>query len=100
MGVLSLELIKQHLNIPSDFTGDDQLLEQERDSAEAYAVTFLDLEDDDEAAAEALAKPQVKQALLMFIAALYNSRESEVYSGTQETKAFDRLLYQYKKWSI
>ena len=48
MSVLSLELIKQHLNIPSDYTGDDQLLEQERDSAEAYAVAFLDLEDDEE----------------------------------------------------
>jgi hypothetical protein len=47
-----------------------------------------------------LVKPQVQQAMLMLIATLYNSRESEVYSGTQETKAFDRLLYQYKKWSI
>ena len=100
MSVLSLELIKQHLNIPSDYTGDDQLLEQERDSAEAYAVAFLDLEDDEEAASEMLVKPQVQQAMLMLIATLYNSRESEVYSGTQEMKAFDRLLYQYKKWSI
>lgn len=100
MSVLSLELIKQHLNIPSDYTGDDRLLEQERDSAEVYAVAFLDLEDDEEAASEMLVKPQVQQAMLMLIATLYNSRESEVYSGTQETKAFDRLLYQYKKWSI
>ena len=100
MSVLSLEIIKQHLNIPSDYTGDDGLLELERDAAEAYAVTFLDLEDDDDVAEEMLEKPQIQQALLMLIATLYNSRESEVYSGTQETKAFERLLYQYKTWSV
>lgn len=100
MSVLTISAIKQHLNIPSDYTGDDGLLEQERDAAESYATTFLDLEDDADAAATMLAKPQVKQAVLMLIATLYNSRESEVYSGTQETKAFERLLYQYKRWSI
>lgn len=100
MSVLSLEIIKQHLNIPSDYTGDDGLLELERDAAEAYAVAFLDLEDDDDVAEEMLEKPQIQQALLMLIATLYNSRESEVYSGTQETKAFERLLYQYKTWSV
>lgn len=36
--------------------------------------------------------------MLMLGATLYNNRESEVYSGTQETKAFDRLMYQFKKW--
>lgn len=100
MSVLSLDIIKQHLNIPCDYIGDDGLLELERDAAEAYAVTFLDLEDDEDVAEEMLEKPQIQQALLMLIATLYNSRESEVYSGTQETKAFERLLYQYKTWSV
>lgn len=100
MSVITLEQVKQHLNIPSSYTGDDTLLGSERDAAEAYAVTFLELEDDDDIAAEMLAKPQIQQAVLMLIATLYNSRESEVYSGTQETKAFERLLYQYKPWGV
>lgn len=102
MSVLTIPEIKAHLNIPCDYMCDDELLASERESVEAYAVAFLDLEDDEEAASEILAKPQVKQAMLMMIATLYNSRESEVYSMAipRPTKAFERLLYQYKKWSI
>jgi len=100
MSVLSIDTIKNQLNVPGDFTGDDQLIELERDSVETYTVTFLDLEDDPEAAAEMLTRPQIQQAMIMMIATLYNNRESEVYSETKETKAFERLLYQHKKWGI
>ena len=100
MSVLSLEQVKQHLIIPSSYTGDDALLKAERDSVEAYVFTFLELGDDASHAAGVMELPQVKQAMLMMIATLYNSRESEVYSGTQEMKAFERLLYQFKRWGV
>lgn len=101
MSVLTIPEIKAHLNIPCDYMCDDELLASERESAEAYVTTFLDLEDEDEATiTAALSRKQVKHAMLMIIATLYNNRESEVYAGTQEMKAFDRLLYQYKRWSV
>ena len=101
MSVLTIPEIKAHLVIPCDYMCDDELLASERASVEAYVTTFLDLEDEDEATiTAALSREQVKHAMLMMIATLYNNRESEVYAGTQEMKAFDRLLYQYKRWSI
>ena len=49
MSVLTIPEIKAHLNIPCDYMCDDELLASERESAEAYVTTFLDLEDEDEA---------------------------------------------------
>ena len=95
--MITVGSLKKHLQIPGTFAGDDEYLSQIVDSVIGYCRDFLDLDDSEESTA-ILEKPQVSQAMLMLGATLYNNRESEVYSGTQETKAFDRLMYQFKKW--
>jgi len=101
--MITVDSLKKHLQIPGTFAGDDEYLSQIAAPSQLVASGigscryFLDLDDSEESTA-ILEKPQVSQAMLMLGATLYNNRESEVYSGTQETKAFDRLMYQFKKW--
>ncbi|SFF96549.1 head-tail connector protein [Prevotella sp. KH2C16] len=101
---LNLSILKKHLNIPADYAEDDEYLVHLGAVAEAYAATLLELDGTDAATVarreEILEKPQVKEGLLLLVGTLYNNRESEVYANTQETKAFRRLIYQYKPWSV
>lgn len=105
MDVLSLTIIKQHLNIDSNFTDDDEYLTRLGNTAEGYTAEFLEVSDatDVEQVTEwttLSAKPQVQQAMLMLVGTMYNNRESEVYSNTSEMKAFKRMLNQFKKWTV
>lgn len=96
---LTLERIKKHLNIDSDFTGDDEYLLFLEDVAEKTVQRHID--DNLEVIANGGELPSpLLQAMLLYIGNLYMSRESIKFSNVQDVPfSYDYLLSLYKNYN-
>lgn len=103
---LSLELIKQHLNIDPDFTEDDSYLEGLGKVAEEVVQKHIDdklidlceLDEDGRVDYSSLPSPLV-HAMLLFIGNMYQSRESVAFAHSQEIPlSYSYLLALYKHY--
>lgn len=76
MAYITIDEIKQHLNIEKDFTEDDKYIQQLQEAATDAIelncdITLSDLEDE-----EGNLPPAIKQAIMILVANFYNNRES------------------------
>lgn len=105
MAALTLDSVKKQLNIPGDYTGDDEYIENQIIPAvRDYAAAYIDVDTSDSDAASTLAtileKPMVVQAMLMLSASMYNNRESTVYAEPRELKAYTEALAMCRNWTV
>ncbi|TLU75356.1 head-tail connector protein [Mannheimia varigena] len=100
--LINIELIKQHCRIDHD--SEDELLKQYESAAKEYIESQLDRhlysdnvpEDDSNGL---IAKPAIKQAMLMTIAHWYEHRESVVVGSITSTEIEEgvwRLIQPYR----
>lgn len=96
--MIDLALIKQHLNIDSDFTADDSYLESLAEVAEAVVQSHIDHNLTDLEEGGQLPAP-LTQAMLLFIGNMYANRESVAYTNANEVPfAYDYLLSLFKDY--
>lgn len=104
---VSLNRVKQHLNIESTFTGDDEylnfLIQVAEETVERHICTNLsDLANEEtEGSTTVLVLPSSLQAaILLYIGDLYNSREGNAYgvSVSQVPFSYDYLLSLWKNY--
>jgi uncharacterized phage protein (predicted DNA packaging) len=101
MAYITLELVKQHLNIDAGYPGDDTYLNHligvaqdvMQHSIHRYLSDLQDASGDIPAA--------IVQAMLIYIADLYNNRESVAYGATPTTvpRSYDYLVALYTDYS-
>lgn len=97
---LDLDIIKQHLNINTEFTADDAYLESLADVAEAAVQNHID-----ESLESIMTRnggelpPPIRHCMLMFIGTLYMQREHLTPVNMSEVPlAYRYLLQQYKNY--
>lgn len=102
---VSLELVKQHLNIEPSYTGDDSylnfLIPVAEGVVEKHICTNLnDLAKDDGNGNLVLPLP-LQSAILLYIGDLYNSREGNAYgvNVSQVPFSYDYILSLYKNYA-
>lgn len=101
MNYITLNQLKSHLNIDSDFTADDSLLEMYGDVAEAVVQRHLCILLSELVDGGGVLPPPVQQAILFYAGNLYNARES-VSFGTAPTNipfTYQYLLDLYKNYA-
>lgn len=97
--MLSLKLLKKHLNIEDDFTEDDLYLMQLMEVAEHVVANHLDVTEDKLFNEEGDYKPEIRQAMLLFIGTLYANRESVTYGVTNKiAHGYDYILQPLKQY--
>lgn len=97
--MLNLSLIKQHLNIDSDFTADDSYLQSLAQVAETVVQSHIDHNLADLEEGGQIPAP-LTQAMLLFIGNMYANRESVAYTNANEVPfAYDYLLSLFKDYS-
>ena len=79
--LIELETIKNHLNIDSSFNDDDNYIMQLEEVAEAIVEKHIDRTLEGIIGEEGEVPKPLLQAMLLFIANLYNNRESVAYTG-------------------
>lgn len=104
---VSLERVKQHLNIESTYTGDDNyllfLIEVAESVVEKHICTNLydlcKIEESGGSVVYTLPSP-LQSAILLYIGDLYNSREGNAYGVSVSTVPFsyDYILSLYKNY--
>ena len=82
--LIELDTIKNHLNIDSSFNDDDNYIMQLEEVAEAIVEKHIDRTLEDIIGEEGEVPKPLLQAILLFIANLYNNRESVAYTGAVE----------------
>lgn len=96
---ISLNLIKKHLNIDTEFTEDDDYLTMLSDVAVSTVQRHIDHNLNDLLVDGELPTP-ILQATLLFIGNMYANRESISFASAQEIPfAYDYLLSLYKDYS-
>lgn len=99
MTYLTLEQIKQHLNIDSDYTGDDNYLVALGEVVEAVVEKHIDnslvsVSDGGEL------PPPLRHAMLLLIGNYYNTRESIAFVQCSEIPlSYNYLLDLFKNYS-
>ena len=101
MNYITLNQIKTHLNIDSDFTADDNLLEMYGDVAEAVVQRHLCILLSELVDGGGVLPPPVHQAILFYVGNLYNARESVTFGTSPQNIPFtyQYLLDLYKNYS-
>lgn len=102
---VSLQRVKEHLNIEQSYTGDDNyltfLIGVAEGVVEKHICTNLyDLSNDDGSGNLTLPLP-LQSAILLYIGDLYNSREGNAYGVSVSTVPFsyDYILSLYKNYA-
>jgi uncharacterized phage protein (predicted DNA packaging) len=96
---LSLDRIKNHLNIDSDFTQDDNYLLMLEDVAERTVEKHIDCSLTDLQADSGELPTPLLQAMLLFIGDMYANRESVAFSSATEIPfSYEYLLSLYKDY--
>lgn len=98
---LTIEEVKKHLNIDSQFTEDDAYLESLVTVSEAIVEKHIDMKLDVLASKSGgtLPKPLL-QAMLLQIGTLYENRESVAYAASNEVpNTYSYILSLYKNYS-
>lgn len=95
--MVTLEEVKTHLNIDTDYTADDTYLNWLIEVANESILNQLDWTETEE-----VEYPKaVNHAILMRIAELYNNREETTSNSVnQRTKAADFLVSQHRRYTI
>lgn len=101
MNYITLQQIKQHLCIDSDFTADDNLLTMYGDVAEAVVQRHLCILLSELVDGGGVLPPPVQQAILFYVGNLYNARESVTFGTSPQNIPFtyQYLLDLYKNYS-
>ena len=101
MNYITLNQLKSHLNIDSDFTADDSLLEMYGDVAEAVVQRHLCILLSELVDGGGVLPPPIRQAILFYAGNLYNARESVSFGTTPQNIPFtyQYLLDLYKNYS-
>lgn len=92
---ITLEQVKQYLNIDLEYTDEDTLiitlLNMAEDAVKAYC-NRPDWRFESDNDIETGVPPRVKQAVLMLVAELYSNRELNVQSTLKQSPVWDLLL--------
>lgn len=101
MNYITLNQLKSHLNIDSDFTADDNLLEMYGDVAEAVVQRHLCILLSELVDGGGVLPPPIRQAILFYAGNLYNARESVSFGTAPQNIPFtyQYLLDLYKNYS-
>lgn len=101
MNYITLNQLKSHLNIDSDFTADDSLLTMYGDVAEAVVQRHLCILLSELVDGGGVLPPPVQQAILFYAGNLYNARESVSFGTAPQNIPFtyQYLLDLYKNYS-
>lgn len=99
--MISLELIKKHLNIDADYTEDDTLLTHYRDVA--YKVIYEHLDEDIDrllSKGDGDIPSPLLQGILLLIGDFYQSRESVAFNSApvELPLSFNYLMSLYKNY--
>lgn len=78
--LINLATIKNHLNIDSSYTSDDEYLEYLEGVAEEVVQKHIDRSFEDIVAAEGAIPEPLLHTILLFIGNLYENRESIAYN--------------------
>lgn len=98
---VSVSLLKKHLNIDEDFTGDDQYLgilsEVAEKTVQRHVCCVLKSLEDEEGHIPA----PLCQAIMLYAGVLYNSRESVAFGGSPVDipHTYEYLINLYKNYS-
>lgn len=98
---VSVSLLKKHLNIDEDFTGDDQYLgilsEVAEKTVQRHVCCVLSSLEDEEGHIPA----PLCQAIMLYAGVLYNSRESVAFGGSPVDipHTYEYLINLYKNYS-
>ena len=98
---VSVSLLKKHLNIDEDFTGDDQYLgilsEVAEKTVQKHVCCVLSSLEDEEGHIPA----PLCQAIMLYAGVLYNSRESVAFGGSPVDipHTYEYLINLYKNYS-
>lgn len=96
---LTLDTLKKHLNIDSDFTEDDEYIIQLGNVAEAITEKHIDTSFEDIVNESGELPSPVLQAMLLMVGTLYANRESVGYSNVSKIPlAYEYLLSLYKRY--
>lgn len=98
MNTLTLNLIKQHLNIDQDFTADDEYLTSLGEVAEEMVLKHLDYNNINEIVVKFNGFPvPIRHAMLLLVGNFYMNRESvSTVTMTSIPHSYEYLLAVYK----
>lgn len=97
--LVDLQTIKNHLNIDSSFIDDDNYIMQLEEVAEAIVEKHIDRSLEDIIGEEGEVPKPLLQAMLLFVANLYNNRESVAYtSATEVPNSLTYILSLYRDY--
>lgn len=97
--LITLDKIKKHLNIDADFTDDDDYIEFLESVAEDLVQKHIDKKFDDIIAEEGALPNALLHAILLFIANMYDNRESVAYANPSEVpQSLTYILNMYRDY--
>lgn len=97
---LTLELAKKHLNIDTDFTDDDNYIEQLCKVAEIAVEKHIDCELNTQIDEVGNLSTPLLQAMLLFVGNMYANREAVSTTGLAELPlAYNYILDLYKDYT-
>lgn len=83
--MLSLNLLKKHLNLDINFKEDDEILLNYLETAEHAVINDLDKKNEEDLYDEnGDFKPTIRQAILFLAGSFYENREAVVFSSVNE----------------
>jgi len=97
--LISLDILKKHLNIDSDFTDDDEYIESLALMAEELVQKHIDKTFDEIAAEKGDIPMPLLHAILLFVGNMYDNRESVAYSSATEVpQSLTYILNMYRDY--
>ena len=96
----TLELLKNHLNIESDYTAEDTYITHLYNVAEARVEEHINIPLEAVAEEDGTLPPPIVHAIMLLVGSLYNFRESELTTATTSVShGYEYLLAPYKNYS-
>jgi uncharacterized phage protein (predicted DNA packaging) len=97
--LITLDIIKKHLNIDADFTDDDDYIEFLESVAEDLVQKHIDKKFDDIIAEEGALPNALLHAILLFIGNMYDNRESVAFATPSEVpQSLTYILNMYRDY--
>lgn len=97
--LVNLATIKNHLNIDSDYTSDDNYLEYLEGVAEEVVQKHIDRTFEDIIAEEGEIPKPLLHTILLFVGNLYENRESVAYTNVVEVpNSLSYILNMYRNY--
>jgi hypothetical protein len=100
MAYTTLELAKQHLNLESDFTDDDALIQQYINAAELVMHADVGASEEELVARYGVIPAPLQVAVLLLVGTFYTARETIAFGAImQKVPTYDILVSKFRDYS-